>query len=100
MSKEPSNQEKNKLIPADQLHWVEEEKGYRIVSKEECLKLRSLCENLSEKDFIKAFTHYQNYRVSHLLWENLKEGMITISGVSEDGQPIFAPIETLKPDIM
>jgi hypothetical protein len=82
----------NKLIPADQLHWDEEEGKYCTIYKEEALKIADKCDQLTTEEKVALIMWYQHYKIGVLLWENFMKGRITISGM-ENGKPLFAPIE-------
>jgi len=82
----------NTLIPADQLHWCEEEKKYSTISKEEAQKIARKCKGLTEEEKIAVIMWYQHHKTGVLLWKNFMKGKIVIGGV-KDGQPLFKPVD-------
>ena len=83
----------NKLIPADQLHWSEEERAYLPISMQEVNKISSLCGGLTHEQTVAVVMDYQEYKVGHLLWRNFMDGKIKISGVDQNGKPLFVPVD-------
>lgn len=83
----------NTLIPADQLHWCEEEGKYSVISRKEAVKIYEKCEELAPENKVAVIMWYQDHKTSTLLWENFMKGRIKINGVSKEGEPLFAPVE-------
>ena len=82
----------NKLIPADQLHWCEEDGKYSTICKEEAIKIAGKCDQLTLEEKVAVIMWYQGHKTGALLWDNFMSGKITIKGV-KDGEPLFAPVE-------
>ena len=82
----------NTLIPADQLHWLEEEKQYSIISMEEAQKIARKCKGLTEEETVAVIMWYQDHKTGVLLWDNFMKEKIAIGGI-KDGQPLFKPVD-------
>jgi len=82
----------NSLLPADDLHWCEEDKKYISLSKEEIDEIVSSCwkQGIKElKDVYKVIEWCGRMRVGNLLWKNFVSGAILISFLDENGEPNF-----------
>jgi len=87
----------NRLIPADQLHFCEEDGRYYAISKHEAVEIDRKCEELNgcltEEQRMAVIMWYQDHKTGTLLWDNFMKGRIMIKGVSKNGEPLFAPVE-------
>ena len=86
----------NNLIPADDLHWDEEEKRYVSLSKEETEEIILCCISQGIADFdniVKVVNWYGGLRVGNLLLKNMLSGSIKVVGFDEENEPLFAAKE-------
>lgn len=89
----------NNIIPADDLHWCEEEQKYVSLSAEETQDIISSCllQGMTElSDVYKVVSWCGNVRVGQLLWKNFLIGSLKIAGFDEDGEPRFSPMKEIK----
>lgn len=83
----------NNIIPADDLHWCEEEGKYVSLTREEVDDIISSClaQNISEfTDIMKVVAWCGNVRVGQILWKNFLSGSIMIMGFDGE-EPRFGP---------
>lgn len=85
----------NGLIPADDLHWDEDDKKYVVVSKEEQDKLFKACFGcgLEEKETLRIFRCFTYYKTSEVLFKHFLEGNIGIYSFDDNGSPIFEKLK-------
>lgn len=91
----------NNIIPADDLHWCEEESKYVSLSREEIDDIIATCMNQridDLEDIFKVISWCGNVRVGQILWKNFLSGGLSISGFDEQGEPKFSPRKDLKDD--
>jgi hypothetical protein len=84
----------NNIIPADDLHWCEEESKYVSLSREEVDEIIATCMNnqITELDDIyKVINWCGNIRVGQILWKNFISGGVNINGFDDQGEPKFSP---------
>lgn len=84
----------NNLIPADDLHWCEEEGKYVSLSREEMDDIIATCIHQGIKeidDIMKVINWCGNVRVGDILWRNFISGGVCIAGFDDDGEPRFSP---------
>lgn len=84
----------NNLIPADDLHWCEEEGKYVSLSREEIDDLIAACvgQGITELDDIFRVVRWRGeIRIGEILWKNFMSGGIRITGFDEAGEPMFSP---------
>lgn len=84
----------NNIIPADDLHWCDDEKRYVSLSAEEIneIILRCVDQGMNElKDIHRVIQWCGNVRVGQLLWKNFLLGSVNISGFDKDSEPRFTP---------
>lgn len=80
----------NKMIPADDLHWVDGE-GFTLLSVEEVKDIIQACgaQDMSEDNIFKTIRWCENIRAGQLLWKNVMSGGILIHHFEND-EPVFA----------
>lgn len=84
----------NNLIPADDLHWCEEERKYVSLSGEEINEIILHCveRGIEDLDDIHRVIKWcGTVRVGQLLWKNFLLDSIEIVGFDKNGEPRFAP---------
>jgi hypothetical protein len=84
----------NNIIPADDLHWCEEEGKYVSLSRDELDEIISSCmtQNVSDlEDIFKVIQWCGNIRVGQILWKNFLSGGVAITGFDSQGEPKFSP---------
>jgi hypothetical protein len=84
----------NNLIPADDLHWDDEEKRYVSLSMDETQEIISKCLENGMKDFedVHKFVQWCGYvRVGQILMKNFISGSLTVSGFDKQDSPYFCP---------
>lgn len=84
----------NNLIPADDLHWCEEEERYVSLSREEIDEVIATCVNqgINElEDIFKVIKWCGNVRIGEILWRNFLSGGVNITGFDADEEPLFSP---------
>jgi hypothetical protein len=84
----------NNIIPADDLHWCEEEGKYVSLSREEIDEIISTClaKGMGDLNDIMKVIHWcGNVRVGQILWKNFLTGSVAINGFDEEGEPRFGP---------
>lgn len=82
----------NNLIPADDLHWCEEEGKYVSLSSEETTEIIARCMEqgmTSLEDVYKFVSWCGVVRVGELLWKNYLGGGLRVIGFDENNEPIF-----------
>lgn len=82
----------NNIIPADDLHWCEEEGKYVSLSKQEMDDIITTCIEQGMTDLQDVFKFVQwcgNVRVAQILWKNFLSGSLRITGFDEDDEPRF-----------
>lgn len=83
----------NNIIPADDLHWCEEEQKYVSLARDEVDEIVAACLNqgISElKDIMKVISWCGNIRIGNVLWKNFLYGSVDITGF-EGEEPRFGP---------
>lgn len=90
----------NNIIPADDLHWCEEEGKYVSLAREEVDEILASC--LSRgiddlKDIMKVVSWCGNIRVGQILWKNFLSGSVSITGFDGD-EPRFGPSKEIDND--
>jgi hypothetical protein len=83
----------NNLIPADDLHWDEEEKRYASLSGEETQEIINKCIEIGLVDFpdIYKFVQWCGYvRIGQILFKNFLSGSLKVNGFDEEGMPYFS----------
>lgn len=83
----------NELVPADDLHWNDDDKCFGILSKKETDDLILACMKAGlddPRDILKVVKEYEFVRAGNLLFGRFMNGSIGISGFDESGSPIFA----------
>lgn len=84
----------NNIIPADDLHWCEEEGKYVSLSREEMDEIIAACMHQGIRELDDVFKVIQwcgNIRVGEILWRNFLSGGVRISGFDDQGEPKFSP---------
>jgi hypothetical protein len=82
----------NNLIPADDLHWDDNQKRYVSLSDEETNQIVSACLNqgMSElDDVLKVVAWCGHVRIGQILFKNFIMGSVEICGFDVDGEPMF-----------
>jgi len=82
----------NNIIPADDLHWCEEEGKYVSLSREEMDDIISAClaQGISSlDDIMKVIQWCGNIRVGQILWKNFLSGGVRITGFDHQNEPRF-----------
>lgn len=85
----------NNIIPADDLHWCEEEGKYVSLAREEIDEIVSSCLNqgITElKDIMKVIQWCGSIRVGNILWKNFLSGSVRITGF-EGEEPKFGALK-------
>lgn len=79
----------NKLIPADDLHWVEGE-GFVLLSSDEVDEIIRVGrdQEMQENDIIKMIRWYESVRAGAVLCKNVMSGGIRIHHF-ENNEPVF-----------
>lgn len=91
----------NNIIPADDLHWCEEENKYVSLSREEMDDIIATCISNGIKDLDDVFKviHWcGSVRIGQILWKNFLSGGVDISGFDEQGEPRFTPRKETRDD--
>lgn len=89
----------NNLIPADDLHWCDEDQKYVSLSDKEINEIIMRCieQGMTDlSDVHKVIQWCGIIRVGQLLWKNFLAGSLTISGFDKDDEPRFLPSEERK----
>lgn len=84
----------NNIVPADDLHWCEEEGRYVSLSREEIDDIISSCieQGMSKlEDIYKVIQWCGRVRVGQILWNNMLSGSIIVAGFDEHEEPRFMP---------
>lgn len=82
----------NKLLPADDLYWSEEEGKYIALSPDEIDDIvhKAFDNGFTEEDeIIKILSWATTVRVGELLFKNFLKGQIAIRDIAKDGEPMF-----------
>jgi hypothetical protein len=93
MDEKEKNKIINKIIPADDLHWNEEERRYVTLSDEEINSIIIACigQNIKEeKNIYKMVKWAGEIRVGNLLLDNFLSERLEIAGFDND-EPLFRP---------
>jgi hypothetical protein len=82
----------NNIIPADDLHWSDEDGKYVSLSRDEIDEVIASClqhgmEDIS--DITKVINWCGNVRIGQILWKNFLSGSVGISGFDEHNEPRF-----------
>ena len=88
----------NKLIPADDLHWCEEEGQYILLTMDEIDDIMKACAEQgmttdNADDVLKIIRWCESIRAGQLLWKNFVAGGIGVYGFDEKNEPIFGKYE-------
>jgi hypothetical protein len=81
----------NKIIPADDLHWCEEEKRYIPISMEDIDKIIINCANqgiTDMDDIIKVIRWAEVVNIGNILLKNLLSDKVAVIGFDEN-EPLF-----------
>jgi hypothetical protein len=80
----------NKVIPADNLNWVEGE-GFTLLSEKEILDIIHTCQktDMKEQDIFKAVKWCESTRTGELLWNSFLNGNISIHHFNDNNEPVF-----------
>ena len=84
----------NNIIPADDLHWDEDEKRYASLSGDETQEIISKCIEFGMTDLndVYKFVQWCGYvRVGQILMKNFLSGSLSVNGFDEEGMPFFGP---------
>ena len=84
----------NNLIPADDLHWDEQENRYVSISGDETQEIITKCvENgMTEISDVYKFVQWCGYiRVGQILLKNFMSGSLLVSGFDSEDTPYFCP---------
>lgn len=84
----------NNIIPADDLHWCEEEGKYVSLSRDEMDEIIASCvtQGISSLDDIfNVIKWCGEIRIGQILWRNFIGGTVAITGFDEQGEPKFGP---------
>lgn len=84
----------NNLIPADDLHWDEEEGKYVSLSGEETQDIIQKCLENGMTDFedVYKFVQWCGYvRVGQILMKNFLSGSLNVKGFDSEDAPYFSP---------
>ncbi|NCX76976.1 MAG: hypothetical protein EBX09_08100 [Actinobacteria bacterium] len=82
----------NKIIPADDLFWSDEENKFVALSSDEIDSIISRCmaSAITEENDIMAVINWcTSNRVGEILMRNFLNGTIAIQTVDSDGEPAF-----------
>lgn len=82
----------NKLIPADDLYWYDEEQEYKAVSKQQLDEIILTCINqgISDLDEIHKVVNWATLvNAGNLLLKNFLYGNIKITAFDENEEPYF-----------
>lgn len=82
----------NKIIPADDLHWCEDEQKYVSLSNEDVDNIIIACakQNITEFDEIYKIIQWAGLvKVGGILLNNFMDGRIKILGFDESNEPYF-----------
>jgi hypothetical protein len=82
----------NKLIPADDLHWNEDENKYVAVSQEEIDEIILKCveqETSELEDIMKMINWAVLVNVGNILLKNFLSGRVGLVGFNENDEPCF-----------
>jgi len=89
----------NNIIPADDLHWCEEEGKYVSLSREEMDDIIAACvlQDIKELDDIfKVIQWCGSVRIGEILWKNFLSGSVSIVGFDGQGEPKFSPRKDIE----
>jgi hypothetical protein len=82
----------NNLIPADDLHWDEDQRKYVSLSEEETKEIVLACLNQGMTELAEVFKVVSwcgQVRIGQILWKNFMMGSVDICGFDENGEPLF-----------
>lgn len=82
----------NKLIPADDLHWHEDEQEYKPISKDQLDEIILSCidqEITDLEDICKVVNWANTVNVGNILLKNFIYGNIKITGFDKNEEPYF-----------
>lgn len=82
----------NNLIPADDLHWDEDQRKYVSLSEEETKKIVLACLNQGMTELTEVFKVVSwcgQVRIGQILWKNFMMGSVDICGFDENDEPLF-----------
>jgi hypothetical protein len=82
----------NKLIPADDLYWYEDEQEYKAISKEQLDEIIITCvhQGMSDVEDISKVVNWANLvNVGNILLKNFIYGNIKITDFSDKDEPYF-----------
>lgn len=82
----------NNIIPADDLHWDEEDKRYVSLSSEETQEIITRCieEGMTDLQDVYKFVQWCGFvRVGQILMKNFLSGSLSVSGFDEENMPFF-----------
>lgn len=82
----------NNVIPADDLHWDEQEKKYVSLSENETKEIINACiaQGITELDDVFGIVSWCGaIRVGQILWKNFLLGSVKITGFNGE-EPLFA----------
>ena len=89
----------NNIIPADDLHWCEEDGKYVSLSREEMDEIVAACIAsgiVHLDDVMKVMQWCGSVRIGQILWKNFLSGGVEISGFDDQGEPKFTPRKERK----
>jgi hypothetical protein len=84
----------NNLIPADDLHWDDEDQRYVSLSTEETQDIINRCieEGLTDLKDVYMFVQWCGYvRIGQILMKNFLSGSLSVNGFDHEGMPFFGP---------
>jgi hypothetical protein len=93
MEEDKKNKIVNKIIPADDLHWCEEENRYVSLSDEEINSIIMTCvkQDITEEKYIYKIVKWAGQvRVGNILLNNFLNDRIKITGFDGE-EPFFNP---------
>jgi hypothetical protein len=82
----------NKIIPADDLHWCEEERKYAALSAEDldAIIVRCMSQEIKTlEEMMKVVNWATLVKVGEILLKNFLEDKITIVGFDDQNEPMF-----------
>jgi hypothetical protein len=82
----------NKIIPADDLHWNEEEKKYVSLSDEEINSIIATCisQNIKEEKNVYKIVKWAGLvRIGNILLDNFLKDRLDVMGFDNNDEPLF-----------